>query len=407
MNKKAESKARESWAAAGWDMLYLVQCGINSVVPDPERVAKMDLEEVYSRSKKQSLDVLAFMALESLLQSNPQAQVLEQNQVFAPWNQAKNKAIARTLMMDAAREELFAHLEERGIWHVALKGVVLCHMYPKYGMRQMADNDILFDPSFRQEVHDWFVEHGYEVESFEKSNHDVYLKNPVYNFEMHTALFEEQEQLELTQYYRSIKDKLVPKPGKSYEYCMTDEDFYLYMIAHCYKHYYYAGMGLRALIDLYVYCRAKNNLDQGYLDRELERMGILSFEREMKGLAMKALAPESAPGAVWEIRSEKEKMMLEELLSGSTYGTIQNYWRSRIGKLQSNGDKIALAVQLRYLARRLFPDGRYMEGWCKKYAPYFLKHQRLMPVARVWRIMKVGVKKRKDIMEELETIRKV
>ena len=163
MGKKEERIQRKQWNQAAWDMLYLVQCGINSAVPDLKRVAKMDLEKVYARSKSQSLEALAYMALESLMKSDPQVAIPDETQVLPSWRAAKNKAVAKNLKMDAEREQLFAFLEEQGIWYVALKGIVLCHLYPKYGMRQMADNDILFDASFRQEVHDWFVEQGYEV----------------------------------------------------------------------------------------------------------------------------------------------------------------------------------------------------------------------------------------------------
>ena len=52
VKKKEEALEKEQWTAAAWDMLYLVQCGINSIVPDPGRIAEMNLEKVYARSKR-------------------------------------------------------------------------------------------------------------------------------------------------------------------------------------------------------------------------------------------------------------------------------------------------------------------------------------------------------------------
>lgn len=50
-------------------------------------------------------------------------------------------------------------------------------MYPVFGMRQMADNDILFDSTYREKVRDIFLDSGYEIEAYNKGNHDVYQKN--------------------------------------------------------------------------------------------------------------------------------------------------------------------------------------------------------------------------------------
>lgn len=406
MKRKEETSVKEQWTADAGDMLYLIQCGINSIVPDLERVAKMDLAKVYARSKSQSLEVLTFIALESLIQSNPGIQIPDENQVIAKWRDAKSKAVAKVLMMDAAREQLLAFLEEQGIWHVALKGIVLCHMYPKYGMRQMGDNDILFDSSFRQTVHDWFVEQGYEVESFQKLNHDVYLKKPIYNFEMHTALFQESEQPELAQYYLTIKERLIQKPGTAFEYDMKDEDFYLYIVAHEYKHYFDSGTGLRSLLDLYVCDRMKTGMDRKYLDKELNKMGLLTFENQMKELALKVFAPESMSSLHIDTLSEKEQDILTELVSNSTYGTLQKRWDSQIRKFQPDGKKISLGAKLRYLIHRIFPDRIHLEAWCHRHAPYFLRHQWIMPLAAIWRIIKSGVEIRKKIKEELDRIRK-
>lgn len=406
MNKKEETLEKEQWTAAAWDMLYLVQCGMNAIVPDPERIAKMDLEKVYARSKNQSLEALTYMALESLIKANPQSSIPDETQVLPKWKDAKNKSIARKLMMDVAREELFAFLEEQGIWHVSLKGILLFHLYPKYGMRQMSDNDILFDPAFRQEVHDWFVEQGYEVKSFCEGNHDEYHKKTVYHFEMHVALFPEDLNVPFGGYYLDIKEKLLAVPGKRFEYCMSDEDFYLYILAHEYKHYSYSGTGIRSLLDLAVYNNAKKNMDRRYLEKELDTMGLSAFESEMRETAQKVLDPKAVGSTLVEQLSEKEKKLLNELLFNGTYGTKQKYWKSQILREQPDAERISVRVKARYLIRRLFPDRAYMKRWCERYSPFFWKHRWLMPAAPVWRIIKRSTKQGKELKEELDGVRK-
>ena len=76
-------------------------------------------------------------------------------------------------------------MDSEHIWYLPLKGIILKDYYPSVGMRQMSDNDILFDADAWERVEKHMLSEGYETESVGKGNHDVYQKAPVYNFEMH------------------------------------------------------------------------------------------------------------------------------------------------------------------------------------------------------------------------------
>ena len=54
--------------------------------------------------------------------------------------------------MDAEREALLDFFEKSGIWYLPLKGAVLNGIYPQYGLRQFAKNDILFDAARWRQV---------------------------------------------------------------------------------------------------------------------------------------------------------------------------------------------------------------------------------------------------------------
>lgn len=94
------------------------------------------------------------------------------------------------ILLDSEREKIFSLFEKARIWYLPLKGVILKEMYSVYGMRQMADNHILFDSIYIKEVQDIFLSLGNEIESYNKGNHDVYLKTPIYNYEMYVSLFD-------------------------------------------------------------------------------------------------------------------------------------------------------------------------------------------------------------------------
>ena len=47
----------------------------------------------------------------------------------------------------------------------------------------------------------------------------------------------------MTEYYQDVKSHLILDEGSRYGYHFSDEDFYLYMLAHEYKHFSGSGTG--------------------------------------------------------------------------------------------------------------------------------------------------------------------
>ena len=86
------------------------------------------------------------------------------------------------------RAEIFRELDRMKIWYLPLKGIGLKSLYPGIGMREMSDNDILIDPCGRDRVHELMLRRGYTALSKPAEHHDVYLKQPIYNFEIHVGL---------------------------------------------------------------------------------------------------------------------------------------------------------------------------------------------------------------------------
>ena len=69
-------------------------------------------------------------------------------------------------------------------------------------MRQMSDNDILFDANFCDEIEEYMKSQGYEAVSVGVGNHDVYEKEPALNFEMHRSLYGKAHDRNWEEYYR-------------------------------------------------------------------------------------------------------------------------------------------------------------------------------------------------------------
>lgn len=364
-----------------YDMLYLCACALHGEPPLRERCDAMDAEALYACARRHSLTAMVAMALES-------AGV----ELTPAFREAKAKAIRKIILLDAERSAILSFMEERGIRHMPLKGVILKDMYPRTGMRQMADNDILFDEAFREEVRQFMEARGYTPGHVGKSNHDEYYKPPVYNFEMHTALFGDYDRwMELHDYYASVWDKLLPDEGKTYGLRFTDEDYYVYITAHEYKHIVNSGTGLRSLLDRYVYLTHKEGLDMAYVERECEAMGIADFERAARGLAMKVLASNEIP-----LLEEHERTLLESYLTSTTYGTMEQHVRNRMEGTDGRAKR-------RYLLERVFPP----RSFYRQYAPTAYRYPVLIPFVWCRRTVKILLFRRKKVKKEIQSVRNI
>jgi len=365
------------------DMIYMTACALNGVVPKAERVEQMETEELFSVAEAHSLVGVVAAALEAA-----------GGVLAGKWLQAKEKAVRKSILMDAEYDRVAAYLEEQGIWYMPLKGRILQDFYPKKGMRQMADTDILFDASYRSLVHDFFVGNGYKTELYENGNHDVYLKAPVYNFEMHIGLYGIAHKEEWNRYYKAVKERLVKTEGKNFEYRFTDEDFYVYFLSHAYKHYSFGGTGLRTMADQYVYLKAKEAcLDWDYVYAELEKLGLTGYEKETAKLCKKLFSMERESSL-----DEKEQKEVAYYLSSSTHGSTEHYITNKVNELEKKSE--GKHTKMVYWKERLFPDKETLQVYC----PAAKKYKGLLLYAWVKRLFQAIFCKHKEIKKEWDIV---
>ena len=338
------------------DLIYLVSCAVNGVKADPERIAGMDMDALYKQANTHLLTAAVAHALET-------ARVKDERFV-----KAKKHSALKNAQMDMEMSEVFAELDAAGIWHMPLKGTILQHMYPVYGMRQMSDHDILFDAKRADDVKSIMEKLGFSVEHFGTSNHDIYHKEPVSNFEMHTSLFGSSHNEKLYEYYKNIEKRLL---GDGYEKHFSPEDFYIYILAHEYKHYSMGGTGLRSILDVYVYLQ-KKSLDMDYVATETEKLGIADFENANRSLAQHLFSGKEL--------TEADKEMLDYIMSSGVYGTLNHKVENRMKEY--GGGKIW------YMLNRFFvPVSKKNKNYAvyAGYYPFFYKHKILLPLLPLYR----------------------
>ena len=358
------------------DMIYLTACAINNKKPKQERIDRLNLPKLFEVCQKHILTACVAYALES-------AGIKDND-----FTQAKEKAIRKNILLDIERRTILRKLEAEKIWYMPLKGSLLHEWYPKLGMRQMADNDILVDSKKMAEVHDIFLDSGYICEHFGQGNHDVYFKKPVLNFEMHSGLFSPTHIGNLYSYFNDVKSKLISDDDCNYGYHFSDEDFYLFIMAHEYKHFKCGGTGVRSLVDTYVYLRKfSDSLDWNYINEELEKLGIADFERDNRELAMKLLSMQQL--------TDEDKKLLDYYIMSGTYGSVENYVKNGI-ELHGGGSK------LKYYWYRFFPPISFVRAS----VPWAKKSKLLIPAAYIYRFFRGATSSRKAVTKEFKQLRK-
>ena len=371
----------ESSSKTARDLIYLVSCAVNEEKPNTDICREMDLEAVYYLAQFHSLTSAAAFALEKVTEL-PRA-----------FDQAKKKAIHKLSHFDIERIKILAALEQKGVWYMPLKGILLKSFYPKAAMREMTDNDILFDPEKPDIVRAVMEELGYSCVMYDMYNHDVYEKPPTMEFEMHRTLFDLEKYPESAAYFDNIFDRLIKDSGNKFGYHMSDEDFYIYIICHMNKHYNNGGTGLRSLADVYLFNKARyDGMDKDYLSRELSALELTEFEQRIRELAYKLFCGEEN-----EFTENEETMYFVQ--SGAN-GTNEHWKENRLSR--SMGGEDTGKAKRKYLLKRVFISGDEL----KKNYPTVYKHKILYPLLFVYRPIKGAVTRPKGLIDEVRDVKK-
>ena len=356
------------------DLIYLLSCAVNDKTPDTVKVQTMNYDELYRLAIFHSVSGAVCVALQAAGVSDEQ------------FIQAYKKAVRKNIYLDVERGAITEAFEQQGIRYMPLKGSVMKDLYGKNGMREMADNDILYDVSKREQVRNIMLSRGYTVKSFGRWHHDVYLKPPVLNFEMHTSLFTEMRGDPICRYYADVTRLLRKDDGNSCGYHLSDEDFYVYMTAHEWKHCHENGTGIRSLMDCYVYCRVKGHtLDMAYITEQCRQLEIADFERNRRLLALKVFSTEK----ISDLTDDENDLLMRYLTAG-TYGHVEN----SINKELKDHSKAG------YMLRQLFPDIEYMSHSVS----FVRRWPVLYPIGIVYRWARILARKRKHLKRTVRIV---
>ena len=355
-------------------VIYLIKCAVNEQISDYELIYSLDLDAVYTFAQKHMLTAIVGMSLRKAGVETKE------------FKQAIAAAQRKTILLENERRQVFNALDESHIWHMALKGCVLKDWYPRFGMRESADVDVLIDKGYEKQVKEIMVNLGFTVTAYGNGHSDNYHKAPLSNFEIHPELFGPGHREIDNQYYNNVKERLIQI--SDFEYVFSPNDFYVFAISHEHKHYSGGGTGLRSILDTYVMIK-KLKLDWQYIASETEKLGIKDFEEKNRSLATHLFGEGDL--------TEADKEMLQYVVKSGTYGTVQNAINNKVEKYGGG-----LIGRARYISSRILLP----MDTVKRHYPMFYKYKVLLPFLPIHRLLK-GIKNgRPRLSTELKTLAK-
>lgn len=319
----------------------------------------------------------------------------------------------RLALFEDERQAIFAQMDEAGLAHMPMKGVIISGLYPRPEMRWMCDNDFLFgrdmgDGKVRlaDNENGWTLRRimegrGYRVEEFAQSSHDAYEKAPFFNFEPHRLPAGTDNKW--LSYYADPWAKAhrsKEEPGLAYEF--SHEDVYIFHVAHMYKHYTRRGHGIRGIADEWVLLQAWGpEMNRAYLDAELNKLGMLDFDAMIRRIST-VIVDKDACGQVLSGKmnglADQDVEVLEYMLESGTYGRPTNRTQNKIHDDEAEmGPALA---RFRYMWNRLFPP-LFILKW--NY-PILERAPWLLPFVHIYRFTVRLIKNRNRVRAEFSAM---
>lgn len=361
-------------------LIHLLSCALNGRKPVAQE--GIDYSALLSLAKKHQVYNIIFPLIKEM-DDVPDSE-------RTAFNNYHLSEITRMITINNEREMLYEELDDAGIKYMPLKGLIIKHYYPLESMRQMSDNDILFDSSRRDDVARIMKEYDYKPIATGE-NSDDYFKEPYCTFEFHRTLFFKEHDFCPT--FDDLWDRASVNSEHPYMYDMGLDDVYIYSVCHMYKHFSTAGCGIRFLADHYLFLKQESDkLDWDYINSFFDKYGILQYEQESRNLAFKLFDEQEL--------NDDELSLLQTYINCGIYGDGKINLTRKLEQFSTDGS--ADNAKKKYLLYRLFPPKK------KMVADYRVLEKKpyLLPLYYVLRFFK-GLFNSKDTIKEIKAVNKI
>jgi len=288
--------------------------------------------------------------------------------------------VMQQVLQDYAAQELFEKFKQSDIPFLPMKGYNTRKLYPNPEARSSCDLDLFYEKSKKEALDEIMKEEGFSF-VIENAAHQEWEKGPV-TVETHYALSGQAAAYD--KYYDDVWERLNVVEGS--QYAFSKEDEYIYFIVHSAKHLIGGGIGVRTVLDAYLY--VQEDLDYDYVNDQLRTLELQKFEAQLSNLARSWFGGEK--------ETAETEFFGAFVLSSGTYGNRSNLAAS------GGADSVA-GAKGRHLWFSLFPRYRDMKSWY----PVVKKFPPLLPFVWVYRWFEVLFTHRKGIVSVAKDVQRI
>lgn len=300
---------------------------------------------------------------------------------------------------------IYRRFDSKGIDYMPLKGALLKGFYPKPELRTMGDADILIRVDQYDQIAPLMSSLGYS-ELLESDHEIVWDKHDALCLELHKRLIPSYNKDYYAYYgegWKFAKPIKRPDGQSTSQYEMSDEDQFVYLFTHFAKHYRDAGIGIRHLLDLYVYEYTHRNMDGEYIRGQLQMLRLDRFYDNVECVIRAWFCDEnvgdndcenleSGEAKTDNATEEKVDFITDVIFNSGAYGTFKAQVLSNAVK-KSDPSESAKGAKKSVILRTVFPTASSLENRYK----FLRKAPILLPIAWAARWSNVLLHKRNSI----------
>lgn len=260
-----------------------------------------------------------------------------------------HQQVFKDLNLDNRQQYTIAEIRDvftqRNIPFAFVKGVYLKHDYPETHQRFMSDIDIIVEPDFKAQAEQALVQMGGTLKGYD-GNDGIFKLHGNVTVETHRYLFFRRQQNGVMCYsdWRYFDRE---------NNALTEEGFALQMICHMVSNLCKGGLGIRYVMDLWVYRHChKTQPDWNAVMEQLQVWGLAKVTQNLIALSEHWFGDDDTPFPLPEL--------IDDIMNCSLYGKPG---KSAVNNASLAGGRVKAALSQIFLPRseleKRFP-------WCKK-----------------------------------------
>ena len=282
------------------------------------------------------------------------------------------KMIVMQMNQTMALEDYYKDILDIGVKPLLVKGLVLRDCWPDGNLRISGDEDFLIRPQDYHKLKDYFLERGFTQDKvepekglpdemgFEKKEEGVY-------YEVHRTLFSEKSAYfsRLNDVFQdAFSDAIGFGRGDYYFYSLDPTRHLFFVVSHMLKHFVMGGVGIRQLIDIFMFIRRYDQqIDRARFKGLLQDFGLEVYWINLMEIGRLYLGFEAEDYnmQLFEgVKPDPADMLIDMLDAGIFGGTSIERMHSANITLEA-AHRQGLSGRLRGIMRALFPGRAYME----------------------------------------------